>query len=123
IAGSRAKLLTAEAPSTRYEAGPYVIAGPRTQWRSIDGELAGRHGVAYELVAGHQRAQLFVVDLHGPLGAPKFQWLPQTPMQNVLTTGGYTSVAWSDGTRVFVLVVEGDQNALRTFVRDPGAMA
>jgi anti-sigma factor RsiW len=49
--------------------------------------------------------------------------LPRTPTQQVLTTSGYSSAAWTDGERLYVLIVPGDEKALQSFLRDAGAMA
>ncbi len=111
-------------PPTKYDAGPHVMLNAETRWRPIDRGFAGRKGVAYDITArDRQHARLFVVDLRPPRGAPELRGLPHAPMQGVLSTGGVTTSAWTDGTRVYVLVVEGNENALRAFLRQPGAMA
>ncbi len=117
-------LVSEKTPPAHFGVGQYVIAGARTRWRAFDRLLAGRDGVVYDLEGPReQRGRLFVVDLQGPLGSPTLHLLPRTPTQQVLTTSGYSSAAWTDGERLYVLIVPGDEKALQSFLRDAGAMA
>jgi hypothetical protein len=104
--------------------GPYLAVSPRSPWRALKRTFLGREGIAYELTAPRQvRATLFVLSAAGSLTAPQLQPLPAMPIDGMQNTAGRTTATWSDGTRLYVLVVDGDPTDLRTLVRQAGAMA
>ncbi|HEX4132091.1 MAG TPA: hypothetical protein VHZ24_18820 [Pirellulales bacterium] len=111
-------------PPARFGWGEFITARRVLAWRQLRGELLDRDGVVYDLLGhGQERATLFVVEARGPLGAPAVEHLPRRPTETILTTAGSASAVWTDGTRLFVLVVAGDASALRAFVRESGAIA
>ncbi|HWA97203.1 MAG TPA: hypothetical protein VG713_01865 [Pirellulales bacterium] len=123
-AGEASVPVSAASPPAQYRVDGHIVAGSVAAWHRLSGGFLERDGVAYRLVGRQrERASLFVVDLQGPLGAPHVAALPTTPLECVLTTGGRTSAIWSDGRRLFVLVVDGDASTLRSFIHEPGAIA
>jgi hypothetical protein len=116
--------ITTQRPPTRYPLGDFVPASMAVAWQRLPSGSLNRAGVVYRLVGpANESARLMVVDLQGSRGAPVLAQLPRVATQNVLSTGGYTSSAWSDGTRLYVLVVEGDVRQFQQFLRQPGTVA
>jgi hypothetical protein len=101
-----------------------LAAGPNTRWRRLPEGLLGREGVVYELEGPQGRvAILFVVRLAGQRGAPEVVGLPRSPSTEVLATGGSTTSIWSDGGRMYVLLVPGTAEDLEAFLPDRGPLA
>lgn len=116
--------LRRRAVSDDYPPGSSIIPGCVVGWRQLPAPLLDREGVVYELTGpGQVRASLYVLDLAGPLGAPRLVVNATSPLENLLTTDGQTSATWTDGSRLYVLVADGDEQTLRTLVRAPRSMA
>jgi hypothetical protein len=122
--GEQGVLMQAEEPPARFPLGNYVVASLKTRWRPLERSFLGRAGVAYDLDSPQGvRATLLVVNLEGAMTSPKLATPPRTPMQNVQHTDGCTTATWTDGQRLYVLVVQGDESAFRSFVREPASLA
>lgn len=98
-----------------------VVAADHRGWRTVDNFL-GRSGVAavaHELVGPRGiRATLYVVPLDA-LGAVGFDHsVPQNASS--LTTGTPAARAWAEGSDLFVLVVNGTNRDLNSFLRTVG---
>lgn len=112
------------APPQAYSWGNQVRANWVTGWHRLKERFLARDGVAYRLEGPRQTvATLLVVDLDGPLAAPHLLVSTTSPTQHMLTTDGLTSSTWTDGTRLYVLVAEGDEAVFRRFVRETPSMA
>jgi hypothetical protein len=113
-----------DAPPEDYPSGSLVVASCVEGWRSLPAPLLGRAGVAYQLAGPRQnRATLYVLDFDGPRSAPRLLLNATSPLENLLTTDGQTSSAWTDGVRLYVLVADGNEQDFRTLVRAPRSMA
>ncbi|HWC91233.1 MAG TPA: hypothetical protein VG433_16305 [Pirellulales bacterium] len=113
-----------DAPPEDYPSGSLVVADCVEGWQLLPAPLLGRQGVAYQLVGPHQnRATLYVLDFDGPRSAPRLLLNATSPLENLLTTDGQTSSAWTDGVRLYVLVADGNEQDFRTLVRAPRSMA
>jgi hypothetical protein len=111
-------------PPRDYPLGGHVLAQEGAPWRQLADRFFGRRGVAYRLTGPRNvRATLLVIDRRGSAAAPQLTALPGSPLQNALTTDGCTTAAWVEGPRLYVLVVDGDLRAFRSFVRALGSMA
>jgi hypothetical protein len=107
-----------------YPLGSYVLPGYVQGWHRLPEAFLGRNGVAYRmLTAAGRRATLYVVDLAGSRLAPRFLVSATTPTENLLSTDGQTSASWTDGQRLYVLVVDGGEGDLRALVRASRSMA
>lgn len=116
--------LNHDAPPRDYLPGGYLVPGCIVGWSRLSAPLLGRDGIAYELVGPQKnRATLYVLDLDGPRTAPRVWLNTSSPLENHLTTAGQTSAAWTDGSRLYVLVADGDEHDFRALVRAPRSMA
>jgi len=105
-------------PSADFPLSSAVVTNSSTRWRPVSKLLGRSTGVAYELTSARgKRATLYVVDLnsrHRPIATNS---LPSSPPNNGIFTEGRTMGAWSNGTQLYVLVVEGDDRDYRGFLR------
>jgi hypothetical protein len=107
-----------------YPLGSYVLPGFVEGWHRLPHAFFSREGVAYRLLtAAGRRATLYVVDYAGSRLAPRILVSATTPTENLLSTDGQTSASWTDGQRLYVLVVDGDEGDLRSLVRASRSMA
>lgn len=85
--------------------------GPVVGWRQVT--LLSRSGAAFEL-AGRRgvKGTLYVVPLKS-LWGPVFSGLPTSPLPQ--GTSRMTVAVWTNGTDVYVMIVEGDQRAFESF--------
>jgi hypothetical protein len=119
-----ARSLHREAAPADYPLGHFVVSRYVGGWFRLSSPLLGREGAAYQLLGPRQQhATLYVVDFVGPRRAPRLSLNATSPLENLLTTDGQTSAAWTDGARLYVLVVDGDEQAFRALVRAPRSMA
>lgn len=83
-------------------------------WREAEGLVPGATGVVYRLT-GPRRAQAYLLVLEvrgGTVG------LDVSPAGNpIRSTGGWAAVAWRDGDRVCLLIVEGTADRFRGLLR------
>ena len=86
-----------------------IAARPRT-WQPVPRQL-GYRGAAYDLSRPGCKAVLFVVDV-----VPNKQFPLAPPIPPQFSSGGRTVAAWMSGTRLCVLVVDGDERAYRSLV-------
>lgn len=106
----------AKAPPQRWYAIPTgVSVRTARRWKSVRG-FVGRRGVAYDLVAAAgAKGTLYVM----PLSTGRSQAIsglgraPGVPQR----TGGLATAAWTDGTRLYVLVVRGGEPEFWSFLR------
>ncbi len=114
--------LNADAPLGDYPCPSAIETNARTRWRPVS-HVLGRAGVAYDLTNKRdQRATLYVVDLKSwssPIDTTSLQTSP--PVGRF--TLGRTTGAWTDGRRLYVLVVEGDAGDYRSFLRRQDSFA
>ncbi|HVX63994.1 MAG TPA: hypothetical protein VHC19_25450 [Pirellulales bacterium] len=105
----------AKSPPQRWYAVPSAVS-VRTarRWKSVRG-FVGRRGVAYELIAAAgAKGTLYVM----PLSTGRSQSIaglghsPGLPQR----TGGLATAAWTDGTRLYVLVVHGGEQEFWSFL-------
>ena len=91
----------------------YVLPPPQVRKRSV--RFLGRGAVAYDMMnlAGRP-ATLYVVDC-------TVAGLTRTspPRNSSLSTGGYSTSAWMENGRLYVLVVDGDEQTYRGFLLLP----
>ncbi len=82
-------------------------------WRPVKGFL-GRdlNGVAYGMTLRGFTATLYAIPA-------RVTSLPSAPPQQIMATGGWATAAWQEGNLVYVLVVRGDAQAYRSFIRVP----
>lgn len=105
-------------PPTAFAQGDVVRVNERTQWRWIDGRFLGRKGVAFELDdLNGTTATLLVLAQDGSRSAPSVANLPSNPTSHLVSTGGRTTAIWTDRARIFVLVIHGNEDALRGFLK------
>ncbi len=94
-----------------------VVTNARTRWRHVRKLLGRASGLAYDLTSARgRRATLYVVDVNSrsrPIGA---NGMPLSPPNGIFTVGR-TMGAWTDGIRLYVLVVEGDEREYSGFLR------
>jgi len=94
-----------------------LATNARTRWRSVR-NLLGRGGLAYDLTNGKgKHATLYVVDLNSTTRPIAIASLQSSPPQGTSFFHGRTTGAWTDGTRLYVVVVEGDQRDYISFLR------
>jgi hypothetical protein len=109
----------AGAPPADFPIPSTVVTNSRTRWRQVR-KLLGRAGLAYELTSARggraTRATLYVVDVNSRSRLIVANSMPLSP-PNGNFTEGRTMGAWTDGTRLYVLVVEGDDRDYRSFLR------
>lgn len=99
-------------PEKRYSISRAIAATP-TDWQSVD-RFLGRKGVAFQVVSGRgARAVLYVVPLKG---RQVLQVAGRSSPGRPDMTGGRATAAWTDGTRLWVLVVRGGQREYQSFL-------
>lgn len=112
-------LLSEQAPQG-YPLGNVVTPGPHIRWQAVK-DFLGHKAVVYRLAnpqAGQKPASLIVVRLNMPPRPLKIDaQLGSAPRHKAFSTGGATSDCWQAGGYLYVLVVEGDQNRFRHFLR------
>ncbi|HUY31199.1 MAG TPA: hypothetical protein VMV69_00355 [Pirellulales bacterium] len=114
--------LAEASPQTGYLCPSAVATNARTRWRPVR-HLLGRAGLAYALTGARgKRATLYVIDLKSWTRPMVAAGLPTSPPPGRFTFGRTTG-AWTDGTLLFVLVVEGDEGDYHSFLRRQDRMA
>ncbi len=105
----------AKSPPQRWYAVPSAVSAQAARrWKSVRGFI-GRRGVAYELIAAAgAKGTLYVMPLstgrsQSIAGLGRSPGLPQR-------TGGLATAAWTDGTRLYVLVVHGGEQEFWSFL-------
>ncbi|HVC99120.1 MAG TPA: hypothetical protein VND64_35985 [Pirellulales bacterium] len=117
------KPLTEVSPPAAYPFPSSVVTNGLTRWRPVR-KLLGRTGVAYDLTGARgRRATLYVVDLTSGSRPIADNCVPTSPHNNGTFTVGRTMGAWTDGTLLYVLVVEGDEGVYRSFLRRQNGLA
>ena len=109
-AGGEGQLVAKTAAPQRYPFSSDLLRTPQLRWREVT-DFLGSYGVAYDLsAAGAGRATLYVVHRtdRGQSETP-----PDTP---TWSTAGYSAAAWQSGGNLYVLVVEGDSHAYRSYL-------
>lgn len=100
-------------PNQWYKMSP-ALAATRIRWQAAK-KFLGRDGVAYQVVSGGGvKGVLYVVPLN-PVGGAELQGVGKSAPARPLMTGGKATAAWTDGTRLWVLVVEGGEREYRSF--------
>ena len=120
------KFLFAADPPGKRPLSAFVVAPPKTtRWRPVT-QFIGRKGIAYDLAArGGLRATLYVVPRRSGTAAPKLDGnlRRSPPLAPQMTTGGRAAGAWAENGLLFVLVVDGNAQDYRRFLKSSGAMA
>ncbi|HVW38979.1 MAG TPA: hypothetical protein VHB99_16810 [Pirellulales bacterium] len=92
------------------------ISATRAGWQYVN-KFLKRDGVAYQLLSrSRAKAVLYVVPLD-KVGRPVLEVVGAALPNRPDTTGGKATAAWTDGKRLFVLVVEGGQREYESFRR------
>ncbi len=119
------RLSAADAPPANLPLASAVRAAGDVHWRPIQVGSLDRSGVVYRLTgADGARGRLYVLPWQGSRGSPSFTGLPTEPAQTeAFTTMGTTSFAWTDGDRLYVLIVPGDPTAAEPFLRQFGPLS
>ncbi|HUY89587.1 MAG TPA: hypothetical protein VMV10_12705 [Pirellulales bacterium] len=105
------KSLTKDPPDKWYSISRAIAARP-TDWQEVV-RFLGRNGVAYQVSSGRgAKAVLYIVPLKG---RQSLEVAGQSPPRLPDMTGGRATAAWTDGTRLWVLVVRGGQHEYRSF--------
>lgn len=95
------------------------ISATRMGWQYVN-KFLKRNGVAYQLSSrSRAKAVLYVVPLD-KVGRPVLEVVGHTLPSRPDTTGGKATAAWTDGKRLWVLVVEGGQREYESFRRPIG---
>jgi hypothetical protein len=95
------------------------ISATRVGWQYVN-KFLKRDGVAYQLLSrSRAKAVLYVVPLD-KVGRPVLEVVGHTLPSRPDTTGGKATAAWTDGKRLWVLVVEGGQREYESFRRPIG---
>jgi hypothetical protein len=93
-----------------------AISAAQADWQYVN-KFLKRDGVAYRLLSrSRARAVLFVVPLN-KLGGPVLEVTKRSLPNRPDTTGGKAAAAWTDGERLFVLVVQGGRREFDSFRR------
>ena len=91
-----------------------ALSATRTGWQQARSFL-GRNGVAYQVVSrGGAKGILYVVPLN-QVGGAELQGVGKSLPARPLMTGGKATAAWTDGTRLWVLVIHGGEREYRSF--------
>jgi hypothetical protein len=105
----------------RYFCPSDIITDTVSRWWAARG-MVGRNGVVYELTNRvGVRATLYVLDLNSSSRPIAIGTLTASPPAGNSTLGR-TAGAWTDGTRLFVLLVDGDTQQYRRFLRPKHGM-
>jgi len=92
------------------------ISATRAGWQYVN-KFLKRNGVAYQLLSrSRARAVLYVVPLD-KVGRPVLEVVGHSLPSRPDTTGGKATAAWTDGQRLWVLVVEGGLREYESFRR------
>lgn len=95
------------------------ISATRAGWQYVN-KFLKRNGVAYQLLSrSRAKAVLYVVPLD-KVGRPVLEVAGHSLPNHPDTTGGKATAAWTDGKRLWVLVVEGGQREYESFRRPIG---
>lgn len=119
------RLVTEQAAPAAFPLSGSIVSSPHTAWIHVTG-LLGRRGIAYQLTApGGKKATLYVVRIASLPNDPQIaaEQFPTAPGRPRLASGGKTMAAWREQGRLYVLVVHGDENAYRQFVRPSAPLA
>lgn len=109
-------LLAKSSPQQLYAIPASVSARGARRWKFVSG-FVGRKGVAYDLsLPGRAAGTLYVVPLNSAL-SQAISGLRRSPGRPRLT-GGRATAAWTDGERLFVLVVRGGEREYQSFLRN-----
>lgn len=92
------------------------LSATRVGWQYVN-KFLKRNGVAYQLSSrSRAKAVLYVVPLD-KVGGPALEVVGHSLPTRPDTTGGKAAAAWTDGKRLWVLVVEGGQREYESFRR------
>jgi hypothetical protein len=95
-----------------YPLSSYVHRLPGTMWRPVEGFLhRDLNGVAFDMIQRGTMATLYAIPV-------QVAALPTAPPQRlVMPTGAWATAVWQEGHLLYVLVVHGDEQAYRSFIR------
>lgn len=109
------KLPEESQPDPRYSISSSISA-TQAGWQYVN-KFLKRNGVAYQLLSrSRAKAVLYVVPLD-KVGGPVLEVVGHSLPSRPDTTGGKAAAAWTDGKRLWVLVVEGGRREYESFRR------
>ena len=106
------KSLAKDPPNAWYSISR-AIAATATEWQEVD-RFLGRSGAAFRVRSGRgATAMMYVVPLKG---RQVLEVAGRSPPRRPDITGGKATAAWTDGTRLWVLVVHGGLREYQSFM-------